>query len=289
MCLYFICIFICTYAGCRWILQYKPFLLGRWLLLIKESLYQNLLISSLLNNVSWSRNRKSQGVDGMFNKVRDPCSLERISRTPGRDFPGHLCLWVCGVHRWREPVLFPFPGWHSEDLRVREEPRFTNRSPMVVARAAILGCVWWVVTFYTLCVKFAPPRWSWWGGYHVFHRPTLLWQWRSCSWHLTKTPCTSSSYMLISLLWKSLSRVRLFATLWTIQSVRGILQARILEWVAVPFSRGSSQPWDGTQVSDSLPAEPPGKPWWACYFRLIVFWAVRLYKSVTGVTYIKYI
>ena len=29
----------------------------------------------------------------------------------------------------------------------------------------------------------------------------------------------------------------------------GILQARILEWVAVPFSRGSSQPRDQTQVS----------------------------------------
>ena len=27
-------------------------------------------------------------------------------------------------------------------------------------------------------------------------------------------------------------------------SVYGILQARILEWVAVPFSRGSSQPRD---------------------------------------------
>ena len=32
-------------------------------------------------------------------------------------------------------------------------------------------------------------------------------------------------------------------------SVRGILQARILEWVAMPFSRGSSQPRDQTQVS----------------------------------------
>ena len=31
--------------------------------------------------------------------------------------------------------------------------------------------------------------------------------------------------------------------------VHGILQARILKWVAVPFSRGSSQPRDGTQVS----------------------------------------
>ena len=32
-------------------------------------------------------------------------------------------------------------------------------------------------------------------------------------------------------------------------SVHGILQARILEWVAIPFSRGSSQPRDRTLVS----------------------------------------
>ena len=32
-------------------------------------------------------------------------------------------------------------------------------------------------------------------------------------------------------------------------TVREILQARILEWVAVPFSRGASQPRDRTQVS----------------------------------------
>ena len=32
-------------------------------------------------------------------------------------------------------------------------------------------------------------------------------------------------------------------------TVPGILQARILEWVAFPFSRGSSQPRDRTQVS----------------------------------------
>src|SRR5574340_32140 len=47
-------------------------------------------------------------------------------------------------------------------------------------------------------------------------------------------------------------------------AVRGILQARILEWVAFSFFRGSSQPRDQTQVSrtagNSLPAEPQGKP-----------------------------
>ena len=32
-------------------------------------------------------------------------------------------------------------------------------------------------------------------------------------------------------------------------TVHGILQAGILEWVAFPFSRGSSQPRDRTQVS----------------------------------------
>ena len=49
-----------------------------------------------------------------------------------------------------------------------------------------------------------------------------------------------------------------FATPWTIQStlcnrmdytVHGILQARILEWVTVSFSRGPSKPRDQTQVS----------------------------------------
>ena len=32
-------------------------------------------------------------------------------------------------------------------------------------------------------------------------------------------------------------------------SAHGILQTRMLEWVAIPFSRGSFQPKDQTQVS----------------------------------------
>ena len=46
---------------------------------------------------------------------------------------------------------------------------------------------------------------------------------------------------------KSLSRVWLFVTAWTV-ACKALLQARILEWVAVPFSRGSSQTRDWTQV-----------------------------------------
>ena len=47
--------------------------------------------------------------------------------------------------------------------------------------------------------------------------------------------------------WKLLSCVWLFATPWTV--VHGIFQARILEWVPFPFSRGSSQLRDWTLVS----------------------------------------
>ena len=63
-------------------------------------------------------------------------------------------------------------------------------------------------------------------------------------------------------------------------SVHGILQAKILEWVAIPFSRGSSdpgmEPRSPVSQADSLPSDPPGEalrkyservfkqglPWW---------------------------
>ena len=45
---------------------------------------------------------------------------------------------------------------------------------------------------------------------------------------------------------------------------RRILQARVLEWVAISFSRGSFWPrdwtWSPALQADSLPFEPPGKP-----------------------------
>ena len=46
---------------------------------------------------------------------------------------------------------------------------------------------------------------------------------------------------------------------------------RIQEWVPIPFSRGSSQSRDQTQVLDIaggiLPAEPPGKP--KCLYKCV--------------------
>ena len=55
-------------------------------------------------------------------------------------------------------------------------------------------------------------------------------------------------------------------------SVHGILQARILEWVVIPFSSGSSQPRHQTWVSCIaggfftvwVTGEPPGKPLMKC-------------------------
>ena len=64
-------------------------------------------------------------------------------------------------------------------------------------------------------------------------------------------------------------------------SVPGIFQARILEWVASPFSRGSSWPRDQTHVSCIgrwfFTAEPPGKPHSVIVVQLLSY--VRLFET----------
>ena len=51
-------------------------------------------------------------------------------------------------------------------------------------------------------------------------------------------------------------------------SIHGIFQPKILEWVAMPSSRESSQPWDGTQVfwitGRFCTTEPPGEAMYMC-------------------------
>ena len=50
-----------------------------------------------------------------------------------------------------------------------------------------------------------------------------------------------------------------------VNTVHGILQARILEWVAFPFSRDlpnpGIEPRSPELQADFSPAEPPGKPY----------------------------
>ena len=62
-----------------------------------------------------------------------------------------------------------------------------------------------------------------------------------------------ASILTIVVVVQLLNLVRLFATLWTVTCqgppVHGILQARMLEGVAISFFRGSSQPRDQTLIS----------------------------------------
>ena len=68
-------------------------------------------------------------------------------------------------------------------------------------------------------------------------------------------------------------------------SVHGILQAGILEWVAIPFSRGSSWTRDWTRVSclagRFFITEPPGKPIITEYILL------NPYCSIGGITLLE--
>ena len=74
------------------------------------------------------------------------------------------------------------------------------------------------------------------------------------------------------------SRVQLFVTPMDLSlpgfSVHGILQARILEWVAISFSREYSRPSDQTQVS-----------WVSCIAsRFFICWATREAPFMTTVS-----
>ena len=57
-----------------------------------------------------------------------------------------------------------------------------------------------------------------------------------------------------------------------LSSIHGIFQDRILELIAIPFSRGSSWPKLRSLAlkTDSLPSEPPGKPLYILYYLVIV-------------------
>ena len=90
----------------------------------------------------------------------------------------------------------------------------------------------------------------------------------------------------VMLLLSRFSHVRLFESMDCSQpgsSIHGILQVRILEWVAMPSSRGSSWPRDQIHIScDSCTAggffypEPLGKPWKVYSTLKSYCWLLRL-------------
>ena len=84
------------------------------------------------------------------------------------------------------------------------------------------------------------------------YQPHSLWQWSRLRL-LNPTLVTQSCLTLYDPMDCSLPG----------SSVHGILQARILEWVAMPSSRGSSpprEPGSSALQAESLPSESPGKP-----------------------------
>ena len=68
-------------------------------------------------------------------------------------------------------------------------------------------------------------------------------------------------------------------------SVYGFLQARILEWVAISFFKGSSQPRDQTCVSciagGFFIAEPLGKPLWSTFQLVYMYVCMHAYTQET--------
>ena len=77
-------------------------------------------------------------------------------------------------------------------------------------------------------------------------------EWNSSSRNLQQIRSVKMKFILLLVCGQSLSWVQLFATTWTVAlpvSVYGIFQARILEWVAISSSKGSSPPRDLTHVS----------------------------------------
>ena len=70
-----------------------------------------------------------------------------------------------------------------------------------------------------------------------------------------------------------------------VSSAHGILQARRVEWAAIPFSRGSSQPrvwtWVSCIAADSLLFEPPDLD---CFHR-IAYWHFSHLKLIMNTSW----
>ena len=165
-----------------------------------------------------------------------------------------------------------------------------SAAPSVVVSSCLLSLAHWVTAPFT-CFQLAPKS-------CLLHpKEPLLRMFLPFAWHIlspimppsTYLPTQTSHIGKVPLGWifrlthiphskhvcvcvlSHFSRVWLFATPWTVvhqvpPSI-GILQERVLEWVAMPSSRRSSPPRDQTSVSyllhwqaGSLPLAPPGKP-----------------------------
>ena len=151
---------------------------------------------------------------------------------------GRPAVWFFLPALWTTQIGFSSLLWtHNEFFAIK----------LSVISWALMVCLWFLHYVYiTLPLKVSPFRYqgTWTHGKMGYlnhrtrraHTPFL-------------TPFSKGACML-----RYFNQVWLFATPFMDRSppdssVNGILQARILEWIAVPSSRGSSQPRDRTQVS----------------------------------------
>ena len=119
------------------------------------------------------------------------------------------------------------------------------------------------------------PRQEYWGGLPIAYSrgssQSRDWNWVSCTGRWILYHCTSweahftmtKPVLLCCAYWLSLTLRPMDYSPQAPLSM-GVLQARILEWVAMPSSRESSQPQGEPKFlvsqADSLLLEPPGEP-----------------------------
>ena len=155
-----------------------------------------------------------------------------------KDPMGHLVNWLQQAHYWTKS-RWGMRKRKKEGLRHRL-PSFETHSLEIIPRELLLGtgrgnwdlawliCKltvrWRMTSFTSLGLSF--PISKIWGNYRTTSGRLLLPSVKVQVARLCLTLCDPMDYR-----------------------VHGLLQARILEWVDFPFSRGSSQPRDWIQVS----------------------------------------
>ena len=150
---------------------------------------------------------------------------------PARSHPG-LFLWAeLTLFGWvifspQKGESFSWLGWDDTSPLGDLQPYFTSFDIVVYLSLANKGCLWSYWIRKQLCYSRRRPLFLlvWWVVWAsmTLHAKSL----RLCLTLGDPMDCSPPG-----------------------SSVRGILQARILEWVAMPSSRGSSRPRDQTRVS----------------------------------------
>ena len=155
-------------------------------------------------------------------------------------------------------VLSPRQSWggqkHGENQSFRDTPPTLNMRRILKVQSyrksysfSHIGC--FCITLYLLSLTAWGPAWSWL-LFHAFPSfSSSCDSWCSGSWATAWAGCNSlligrrlmmekelGSFQWLLLLLSCFSRVQLCATPQTGSPVPGVLQARILEWVAISFS-----------------------------------------------------